>query len=92
MFISPMLLEKHDIPFNSSTHIFEPKIDGHRLILSRMNGETRLWTRHHTECTRQYPELRNVPVDGDVVLYGEVCCLDPETEATETEKNADRSE
>jgi DNA ligase-1 len=85
MFISPMLLEKHDIPFNSSTHIFEPKIDGHRLILSRMNGETRLWTRHHTECTRQYPELWNVPVDGDVVLDGEVCCLDPETGAIDFE-------
>jgi DNA ligase-1 len=57
MFIEPMLLEKSDTPFNASTHIFEPKIDGHRLELIKMNGETRLWTRHHNECTRQYPEL-----------------------------------
>lgn len=78
MYISPMLLEKSDHPFNSSTHIFEPKIDGHRLILSRQNGETRLWTRHRTECTRQYPDLWNVPFEGDVVLDGEVCAIDPE--------------
>jgi DNA ligase-1 len=85
MFISPMLLEKSDTPFNSSTHIFEPKIDGHRLILTRMNGETRLWTHYHTECTRQYPELWDVPIDGDVTLDGEVCCLDPETGAIDFE-------
>jgi DNA ligase-1 len=56
-----------------------PKIDGHRLILSKSGEETRLFTRHHNECTRQYPELYNVPIDGDVVLDGEVCCTDPET-------------
>jgi DNA ligase-1 len=79
MYIDPMLLEKCDAPFNSALHIFEPKIDGHRLILSHKNGETRLWTRHHNECTRQYPELWDVPVDGDVILDGEVCSLDPKT-------------
>lgn len=85
MYIDPMLLEKCDAPFNSALHIFEPKIDGHRLILSRTNGETRLWTRHHNECTRQYPELWDVPVDGDVILDGEVCSLDPETGAVDFE-------
>lgn len=85
MFINPMLVEKIDTPFNSSTHIFEPKIDGHRLILSRANGETRLWTRHRTECTRQYPELWNVPIDGDVVLDGEVCAIEPESGAIDFE-------
>lgn len=85
MYISPMLLEKNDTPFNSSAHIFEPKIDGHRLILSHMKNETRLWTRHHNECTRQYPELWDVPVDGDVILDGEVCALDQEAGAVDFE-------
>lgn len=71
----PMLLEKSDKPFNSSTHIFEPKIDGHRLILPRMKDETR----HRTDCTHQYPELWNVPIEVNVVLDGELCAIDPET-------------
>jgi DNA ligase-1 len=40
MFIPPMLLEKSDEPFNDPTFLFEPKIDGHRLIMSFKNGET----------------------------------------------------
>lgn len=50
-----------------------------------MNNETRLWTRHQNECTRQYPELWNVSIDGDVILDGEVCSLDPETGAIDFE-------
>lgn len=86
MFIPPMLLEKSESPFNANTHIFEPKIDGHRLVLERKNGETRLWTRHRTDCTRQYPELWDVPIQGDdFILDGEVCALDPETGAIDFE-------
>jgi DNA ligase 1 len=76
MYISPMLLQSSDKPFNDPAFVFEPKIDGHRLILSRKNEETRLWTRNKNECTRQYPELHQVPIEGDVVLDGEVCCVD----------------
>jgi DNA ligase-1 len=57
MFIAPMLLETAKSSFDSPDHIFEPKIDGHRLILSRQNGLTRLYTRHNNDCTRQYPEM-----------------------------------
>jgi DNA ligase 1 len=45
MFIPPMLLEKSNEPFNDPEFIFEPKIDGHRLIMSFNNKETRLFTR-----------------------------------------------
>lgn len=75
MFISPMLLQIAVMPFSDDNYIFEPKIDGHRLILSRMNGETRLYTRHNNEVTRQYPELWDVGVD-DIILDGEVACVD----------------
>nr|WP_246132207.1 ATP-dependent DNA ligase [Paenibacillus hemerocallicola] len=61
--------------FNSPDHIFEPKIDGHRLLLSRLNGQTRLYTRHNNECTRQFPELYDIAQD-DILLDGEVACVD----------------
>lgn len=79
MFISPMLLDTKDKPFSDPTYVFEPKMDGHRLILSRSGVETRLFTRNHKDCTRQYPELHHVPIQGDLVLDGEVCCTDPNT-------------
>jgi DNA ligase-1 len=81
MFLPPMLLEKREEPFDDSRYIFEPKIDGHRLILSIQNGVVRLFTRHNNEVTRQYPELHNVPVDddSDIVLDGGVACVNPET-------------
>lgn len=78
MFISPMLLETAQSPFSHSNYIFEPKIDGHRLIFSQQGGNIRLYTRHETECTRQYPELL-IPFEDDIILDGEVACTDPDT-------------
>jgi DNA ligase-1 len=90
MFIAPMLLDQKDEPFSDQAYVFEPKIDGHRLVISKTGTETRLYTRHKNECTRQYPELWNVPVDGDVVLDGEVCCTDPVTGSINFELVMDR--
>ena len=78
MFISPMLLETARGPFSHSDYIFEPKVDGHRLIYSQQSGNIRLYTRHNNDCTRQYPELI-LPFDSDIILDGEVACTDPET-------------
>ncbi|HZG82119.1 MAG TPA: ATP-dependent DNA ligase [Brevibacillus sp.] len=72
-----MLLEQVDSPFSDGRYIFEPKIDGHRLILSRSNGVTRLYTRHHNDVTAKYTEL---VFDGpDIVLDGELAVMDPDT-------------
>mgnify|MGYP001296008360 CR=1 FL=1 len=70
-----MLLKQANEPFDDSRWLYEPKLDGHRLILTRVGGITKLYTRHQNECTRQYPELHCVPVDGDVILDGEVFCV-----------------
>ncbi|WP_338709238.1 ATP-dependent DNA ligase [Paenibacillus amylolyticus] len=78
MFISPMLLSTAPGPFDHSEYIFEPKVDGHRLIYSQQSGSIRLYTRHNNECTHQYPELL-LPFQDDVILDGEVACTDPET-------------
>lgn len=75
MFIEPMLLEQRDKPFDDQNFIYEPKIDGHRLILSQINGTIKLYTRHHNECTNQYPELLTLPIEKDIVIDGEVYCI-----------------
>ncbi len=75
LFIPPMLLETSQAPFFHPDYIFEPKIDGHRLILSRQEGVTRLYTRHNNDCTMQYPELFDLAED-DIILDGEVACVD----------------
>ncbi|MEK3988013.1 ATP-dependent DNA ligase [Paenibacillus sp. FSL K6-3166] len=81
MFISPMLLETAAAPFSDSRYIYEPKIDGHRLIYSQEGGVVRLYTRHNNECTLQYPEIANAVFPHDIVLDGEVACIDPATGA-----------
>ncbi|WP_276352557.1 RNA ligase family protein [Cohnella caldifontis] len=81
MFMPPMLLEKREEPFDDDKYVFEPKIDGHRMIVSVENGLVRLYTRRGIEVTRQYPELLHVPLSdmSDAVLDGEVACVDGET-------------
>lgn len=76
-YISPMLLEQIDKPFSDGRYVFEPKIDGHRLELSRSNGKTRLFTRHNNDVTSKYPEL---VTDGpDIILDGELAVMDPDS-------------
>ncbi|MDL1163162.1 hypothetical protein P0100_19225 [Yersinia pestis] len=77
MFIEPMLLATAPAPFSDPHYIFEPKIDGHRLLFSQKSGRIRLYTRHETECTQQYPELL-VPFDDDILLDGEAACAGPD--------------
>jgi DNA ligase-1 len=82
MDITPMLAAaQRERPFDDSDYIFEPMINGHRLLLTFRDGKPQLLTRHRNDVTRQYPELHNVPVREpvDIVLDGEVACLDPVT-------------
>ncbi|WP_068616557.1 ATP-dependent DNA ligase [Paenibacillus tuaregi] len=85
MFISPMLLETAAAPFSDSRYIFEPKIDGHRLIYSQESGVVRLYTRHNNDCTRQYPEIANAVFPHDIVLDGEIAVYDPQTSVVDFE-------
>lgn len=73
-----MLLATAPGPFSHSGFIFEPKVDGHRLIYSQESGNVRLYTRHNNDCTQQYPELL-LPFDSDIILDGEVSCTNPAT-------------
>lgn len=84
MFISPMLLQTAPGPFSHSDFIYEPKIDGHRLIHSQQAEKVRLYTCHNNDCTRQSPELQ-LPFFDDIILDGEVACVDPATGVSDFE-------
>lgn len=85
MFIDPMLLATAPEPFSDSRYIFEPKIDGHRLIFSQQQSTARLYTRHNNDCTRQYPEINGALFPHDVILDGEIACVDPATGVSDFE-------
>lgn len=81
MYLPPSLPERAELPFDDERYVFEPKIDGQRLLLSLENGTVRLYSRYGRDVTGLYPELSRVPVrDGsDLVLDGEVAMLEPDT-------------
>lgn len=71
-----MLLHKSE-PFSDPSYCFEGKMDGIRIILSKINGRTKIHTRHNTDVTDRYPELLTIPVQEDVILDGEIICYTP---------------
>lgn len=78
MFVSPVLLHRasDNLPFDDDTWISELKMDGIRLILSRFNGITRLYTRHKNEVTSKFKELLDLPLPDNIVLDGELIVTD----------------
>lgn len=76
MFISPMLLNKVDHPFEDDNYITELKLDGIRLILSKFNNKIRLYTRHNNEVTSKFPELLDIDIPDGTVLDGEIIVTD----------------
>jgi DNA ligase-1 len=75
-----MLLMKREEAFDDPRYVFEPKIDGHRLLLAKEGDSIKLWTRHENEVTRQYPELHAPPLNcSSAILDGEVAYVDPAT-------------
>lgn len=77
MFISPMLLQKTDEPFDSEDWLSELKLDGIRFIYSTMDG-VKFYTRHNNEVTARFPELITEAVPHGTVLDGEIILPDPE--------------
>ncbi|NHW49326.1 MULTISPECIES: ATP-dependent DNA ligase [unclassified Paenarthrobacter] len=60
--------------------LFEPKVDGYRLVIFRAEGRSTLWSRHGKELTRYFPELVSATVemipdgcviDGEAVVWSE---------------------
>jgi len=77
--LKPMLAETAEQPFTRAGWLFEPKLDGYRVLASRHAGEARLHTRNGNECAESFPEVARavaaLPFDR-LVLDGEVVALD----------------
>ncbi|MFK3936599.1 ATP-dependent DNA ligase [Alkalihalobacillus sp. NPDC078783] len=77
MFVSPMLLQSNPVPPDDEKEwITELKLDGHRMILSRFDGKTTLYTRHNNNVTLMYPEIASIDIKDGTILDGELIALD----------------
>ena len=74
-----MLAETADLPFTKPDWIFEPKMDGYRVLASRSGGEPLLLTRNGNDYGATFPEvvraMAALPFDR-LVLDGEVVAMD----------------
>jgi bifunctional non-homologous end joining protein LigD len=78
-FVPPMLASLADAPFSNPSWVFEPKLDGYRIIAAINNGDVRLWSRRGNDVTDRYgsfvPALRAQPAS-ELVLDGEMVAID----------------
>ncbi|CDQ41746.1 ATP-dependent DNA ligase [Virgibacillus salexigens] len=72
MYVSPMLLNKVDHPFEDDSYITELKLDGIRIIWTNFNNKVRIYTRHNNEVTSIFPELATIDLPEGTVLDGEI--------------------
>ena len=76
--LEPMHAESADAPFNRADWMWEPKLDGYR-VLAFVGGETRLRSRRGLELAKQFPGLAaelaqqgaRMVLDGELVAFGE---------------------
>jgi bifunctional non-homologous end joining protein LigD len=77
--VAPMLASLAGGPFSRADWIFEPKLDGYRIIASVRDGKVTLRTRHGNDVTAKYkvlvPQLKRQPANG-LVLDGEIIATD----------------
>jgi DNA ligase 1 len=76
VFVSPMLLQRSEQPFDDDSYITELKLDGIRLILSKFDNKVQLFTRHNNEVTAKFPELLTLDIPDGTVLDGEIIVTD----------------
>ncbi len=70
MFIKPMLLHASKEPSMEKDYICETKFDGVRLILSKFNGDVKLFTRHNNEVTANFKELIDIDIPDGTIWIG----------------------
>lgn len=75
MFVPPMLLQKTELHDNDG-YVSELKLDGMRIILSTYNDETKLHSRHQTDCTKRFPELLDHSLPPNSIFDGELVVTD----------------
>ncbi|MDD4858755.1 MAG: DNA ligase D [Dehalococcoidales bacterium] len=98
----PMLAGSADAPFTSPEWLFEPKLDGYRIIAVGNNGKVRLLSRNSVDVTAKYKDVAaslqtqpaaQIIIDGELIAFdkqGKLCfqCLQGYLDAM---KRSDRS-
>ncbi len=76
--LAPMLAELADAPFSHPDWLFEPKLDGYRVLAFVRNGEARLRSRRGLDLTPAFPQIAaELALQGaDMLVDGEVVALD----------------
>lgn len=76
--LSPMLAELADAPFSHSNWLFEPKLDGYRVLAFVHGGEVKLRSRRGLDLTPVFPAIAAelAAQSADMILDGEVLALD----------------
>ena len=79
--VDVQLAEPAKEAFTRDGWIFELKLDGYRILASKVGGEPLLLTRNGNDYTEIFPEvaraIRALPID-DIIVDGEVVVLDDE--------------
>ncbi len=77
--LSPMLPSLAERPFSHPNWLFEPKLDGYRVLAFVQGGEVTLYSRRGLDCSAEYPwlvqALKSQPYR-DIVIDGEIVALD----------------
>lgn len=77
--VTPMLATPADAPFSNPDWIFEPKLDGYRIMARIKEGKVTLLSRRGNDATEQYsvivPDLSKQPAS-DMLLDGEIIATD----------------
>lgn len=78
--IKPMAAASATQPFDGDDWIFEPKLDGIRILAFLEQGKVQLFSRNGNDLTKQYPSIvtslakqpmNEVVVDGEIVAFNE---------------------
>jgi bifunctional non-homologous end joining protein LigD len=80
--IPPMLATLVEAPPTGSGWVYEPKLDGVRVLAHVTGGKVWLWSRNRKPIEGGYPELvaaLETATRGDAVLDGEIVAIDPKT-------------
>jgi bifunctional non-homologous end joining protein LigD len=74
-----MLAEAAERAFSRAGWLFEPKLDGYRVLAARDKGQARMLSRNGNDCAESFPEVSKaiaaLPFDR-LLLDGEVVALD----------------
>ncbi|HEY3784380.1 MAG TPA: non-homologous end-joining DNA ligase [Steroidobacteraceae bacterium] len=79
--LSPMLAETGDTPRSGADWLFEPKLDGYRVIAFVRDAQVRLQSRRGIDLTSVFPDITAdlaQQAGSDLVLDGEIVALGPD--------------